>query len=175
MSEEFVDRLSTAFGNESVAKVAKRLKVPHATVRNYFQGRLPASDVLIKIARETGVSLSWLLLGVGEIYTDKRSTVNFDKLIEEKIDDLIERKLAALPAVAEMRRQENRVFDVEEAIKRFDDPQRVMNEWFQFEGRAYPSDYGVVFFRGWETFSHDDKLSAVRDAKRVLDRSLSNG
>ena len=59
-------------------------------------------------------------------------------------------------------------FDVEEAVRRLDDPQRVMNEWFSYENRTYPQDYGVVFFRGWETFSAKDKVEAVIDAKRVL-------
>jgi len=30
----------------------------------------------------------------------------------------------------------------------------------------------VVFFRGWETFTIEEKLDAVRDAKKVLDRTL---
>jgi len=57
-------------------------------------------------------------------------------------------------------------------VLRLNEPGRVMDEWFQFEGREIPSDYGVVFFRGWESFSAEDKVAAVRDAKRVLDRSL---
>jgi hypothetical protein len=63
-------------------------------------------------------------------------------------------------------------FDVESAVRKYDDPQKVMNEWFLFEGREYPQDYGVVFFNGWESLSPDDKIDAVHDAKRVLDRSL---
>ena len=57
LSRDFIDRLNTAFDNVTMADVARRLKIPHATVRNYYQGRLPASEVLIKIANETGVSL----------------------------------------------------------------------------------------------------------------------
>jgi hypothetical protein len=30
----------------------------------------------------------------------------------------------------------------------------------------------VAFFRGWETFSAEDKIAAVHDAKRVLDKVL---
>ena len=46
-----------------------------------------------------------------------------------------------------------------------------MQEWFRHAGREYPDDYGVVFFRGWEAFTTRQKAEAVRDAKRVLDRS----
>jgi transcriptional regulator with XRE-family HTH domain len=171
MNDDFVERLGKAFGGQTVAKVAARLKVPHATVRNYFLGRLPSPDVLIKIAKETGVSLNWLLMGGGTMYADVRSQVSFDQLIDERIGEFIDRRLGEISAAQAP--EESRVFDVEAAVKRLNDPQRVMNEWFSFEGREYPSDYGVVFFRGWESFSPEDKIAAVHDAKRVLDRSLS--
>lgn len=49
----------------TVAEIAQKLRVPHATVRNYFNGRLPATEILAKIADETGVSLTWLLTNKG--------------------------------------------------------------------------------------------------------------
>ena len=47
-----------------------------------------------------------------------------------------------------------------------------MRAWYGHEGREYPEDFGVVFFRGWESFTHQEKVEAVRDAKKVLDRAL---
>ena len=47
-----------------------------------------------------------------------------------------------------------------------------MSAWFTFEKREYPADYGVAFFKGWQSFTPDEKLAALTDAKRVLDRSL---
>jgi hypothetical protein len=47
-----------------------------------------------------------------------------------------------------------------------------MSEWFRHEGREYPQDFGVVFFQGWESFTESEKLDAVRDARKVLDRTL---
>ncbi|HEX3101046.1 MAG TPA: helix-turn-helix domain-containing protein, partial [Pyrinomonadaceae bacterium] len=64
-NKDFVVRLRKTFEGESMADVARRLKIPHATVRNYYLGRLPAPEVLMKIANETGVSLNWLLIGAG--------------------------------------------------------------------------------------------------------------
>ena len=172
-NKDFVERLNKAFGNESMARVARRLGVPHATVRNYYLGRLPSSEVLIKIADETGVSLNWLLLGTGDVYASRRSEIDLAMLIEEKIGEMIDRKLGekGTSASASQPPAEDE-FDVSQAVRRLDDPQRIMSEWFAYEGREYPSDYGVVFFRGWETFSPNDKVAAIRDAKRVLDRSL---
>lgn len=170
MNTEFINRLRTAFNDESMADVARRLKIPHATVRNYYQGRLPAPEVLIKIANETGVSLNWLLMGKGEMYADQNPPIDLGRFLEDKIGEIVDRKLSGTASQA--RRVTSKSFDVESAVLRLNDASRVMDEWFQFEGREIPSDYGVVFFRGWESFSAEDKVAAVRDAKRVLDRSL---
>ena len=175
MERDFIERLHKAFDNASMADVARRLKIPHATVRNYYQGRLPAPEVLIKIANETSVSLNWLLTGTGDMYAGGRPPVGLGKFIEERIVEIVDQRLAALGlgqvrdlGAADFRDE----FDVEAAVSTLGDPQRVMTEWFRFEGRECPQDYGVVFFRGWETFSPEDKVAAIRDAKRVLDRSL---
>lgn len=174
-NEDFVRRLEKAFDNQSMAEVARRLTIPHATVRNYYNGRLPAADVLIKIARESGVSLNWLLLGRGDMYVQDTSRVDIGRLIENKISDLIDEKLAAMGVLdytepaAELGTIDE--FDVHKAVRKYGDPQRVMREWFRHEGREYPDDYGVAFFRGWESFTSSQKAEAVRDAKRVLDRS----
>ncbi len=160
-----------------MADVARRLNIPHATVRNYYQGRLPAPEVLIKIANETGVSLNWLLIGTGDKYAGEAATIGLGRFLEEKIGQMIDQKLAALniEKIPDLGTIDSRdIFDVEAAVQRLDDPQMIMSEWFQYERRKYPQDYGVVFFRGWETFSTKDKIAAVIDAKRVLDRSMES-
>ncbi len=63
-------------------------------------------------------------------------------------------------------------FGLTKALAESDDPHHIMKEWFAFEGRKMPRDYSVIFFNGWETFSPDDKAEALKDAKKVLDRSL---
>jgi transcriptional regulator with XRE-family HTH domain len=159
-----------------MADIARRLELPHATVRNYFQGRMPAPEVLIKIANETNVSLNWLLTGKGELYASGAQAFDLDRIFERKIEELIDRKLAERSigvVIDDLGDVDARPeFDVGKAIREFNDPRLVMNEWFRHEGRKYPEDYGVVFFQGWETYTDDEKLDAVRDAKKVLDRTL---
>lgn len=177
MSEDFANRLKQAFDFATMAAIARRIGVPHATVRNYFRGRLPAPEVLIKIANETNVSLNWLLTGTGAMYVDYSQTVNIGKLIDTRIEQIVEQKLAErrMGEVQELGIVDDvPPFDVETALAKYNDPQRVMNEWFRYEGRKYPKDYGVVFFQGWETFSAQERLDAIRDAKKVLDRTLRN-
>jgi transcriptional regulator with XRE-family HTH domain len=68
MNKEFSQRMAQAFDYAKMSEIARRIGVPHATVRNYFHGRMPAPEVLIKIADETNVSLNWLLTGVGDMF-----------------------------------------------------------------------------------------------------------
>lgn len=177
MNEDFQYRIQRAFDFGTMAEIARRIGVPHATVRNYFGGRLPAPEVLVKIAKQTNVSLNWLLTGEGEMLVGVSPKLDIGRILEERINDIIDKRLAdheisdaddlgtvdAAPA-----------FDLEKAVREYNDPQKVMSEWFRFEGREYPSDYGVVFFKGWETFSPKVKIEAVKDAKKVLDRSLKD-
>jgi hypothetical protein len=174
-NQEFVQRLKHAFDGATMAVVAKRLGIPHATVRNYYNGRLPAPEVLIKIASTTGVSLNWLLLGRGEMFAGETGPVGLGRFIELKIEEIIERKLDQRIGRGTQHLSGADVLDdfsVEDAIASMDDPQAVMQSWFAHEGRDYPADYGVVFFRGWRSFTPEEKAAAVQDAKKMLDRVL---
>ena len=174
---EFQDRLARIFDFGTMAEIARRLDLPHATIRNYFGGRLPSPEVLIKIADATNVSLNWLLTGKGEMYAGKPKGLDIGIVLEERIAEIVDRKLAERfdpESLPPPRREEAaRPFDVHGAIERFRDPNQVMGEWFRFEGRQYPQDFGVAFFQGWESFSEDERVDAVLDAKKVLDRTLS--
>lgn len=175
MNSEFAERLKLAFDNATMAEIARRIGVPHATIRNYFQGRMPAADVLIKIGEHTGVSLNWLLTGQGPVHVTATRRVDLDRLLEERIVEVVERVLGERGVtVAEDLGSIDQppAFDVIGAIRRFGNPQMVMSEWFRHEGREYPEDYGVVFFQGWDSFTAEEKVDAVRDAKKVLDRTL---
>ena len=174
MDEQFQDRLKKMFNYASMADIARIIEVPHATVRNYFAGRLPAPEVLIKIANATNISLNWLLLGQGEMYAGKRLQLDVNRLLEEKIDEILERRLGpqTMPVQNLGNIDSRPAFDVENAIRKLSDPQKVMNEWFKHEGRKVPKDYSVIFFQGWESYSEEEKVEALRDAKKVLDRSL---
>src|SRR4051794_17049394 len=124
MNEDFVERLRRTFGNGSMAVVARRLGVPHATVRNYYQGRLPAPEVLIKIAAETGISLNWLLLGTGEMYAGDIRPMDLNSVLEAKISEMIDRRMTA--PVKDLGLVDGS-FDVRAAVEEFDEPGRVMD------------------------------------------------
>ena len=174
-NQDFVERLNRTFEGATMAVVAKRLNIPHATVRNYYHGRLPAPEVLIKIAATTGVSLNWLLLGRGEMFAGETGPVGLGRFIEHKIVEIVDRRIDERlgPQIQEIGGADvAEDFDIGAAIERNRDPQQVMREWFAHEGREYPEDYGVVFFRGWRAFSAEERIAAVRDAKKVLEQIL---
>jgi AcrR family transcriptional regulator len=175
MNEDFQLRLKQAFDGGRMSDIARRLKIPHATVRNYFTGRLPASDVLIKIARETNVSLNWLLIGVGEMYVSGERPIDLDHIFTQMIDELLDQRIGRRKETSDAgSTDEVGEFDVESALVESDDPQIVMSAWLRHEKREYPQDYGAVFFQGWENYTDEEKLAAVHDAKNVLDRSLKS-
>lgn len=175
MNNDFVERLRKLFGHASMAEIARRIDVPHATIRNYFQGRLPAPEVLIKLARETGVSLNWLLTGEGKMFAEGERPLDLGAVMEERITQIVDERLSQRlsPEVQQLGEIDLMPeFDIDAAIHAALEPQAVMRAWFGHEGREYPEDFGVVFFRGWESFTHQEKVEAVRDAKKVLDRAV---
>lgn len=167
----FSSRFRKLFEFATMSEVSKRLNVPHATVRNYYHGRLPAPDILIKIANETGVSLTWLLTGSGEMYLTAAGGRDLGRALEGLIVSIVDRRLAEIERDKKKPAKSTLGFDLDVAVRRHNDPKVILNEWYEFEGEKPPKDFGVVFFRGWETFTTDEKVEAVRDARRVLDRS----
>lgn len=160
-----------------MADVARLIGVPHATVRNYFQGRMPAPEVLIKIANHTNVNLNWLLTGVGPMFLGDVRPASFDRLLNERIGQVIDQKLAerGITPLRDLGSVDSKPeFDLTASVLGSSDPHKIMSDWFLYEGREYPADFGVVFFRGWESFTSDEKVDALRDAKKVLDRTLRN-
>lgn len=69
---EFSLRFKELFGTDNAAEIAREMKRPHNTVNNYCKGvRLPEPDILIEIANLKGVSLNWLLAGIGPKFIAK--------------------------------------------------------------------------------------------------------
>lgn len=63
----FPQRLRTAIGDTSIRAFARACGLSDAAVRQYLAGQSePTRPVLLAMARETGVSLEWLLTGRGE-------------------------------------------------------------------------------------------------------------
>ena len=80
------DRLRQAFDGATNAEVARRIDAVSGTVKPYFDGlRIPAPEILLKIARATGVNIHWLLTGEGSRRVETRNT--FSEIEEAKIQE----------------------------------------------------------------------------------------
>ena len=62
----FTDRLIEVCGTSEPAKIQRLLDISYQAAKNYLQGRMPDSNVLITIANRTPYSIHWLLTGQGE-------------------------------------------------------------------------------------------------------------
>lgn len=63
-------------------------------------------------------------------------------------------------------------FDLERSVERNGTWHDVINEWYVYEGRRPPEEIGASFMGGWDRFTKDEKLAAIRDYKLVLDRLM---
>lgn len=95
-NEDFVARLREAFEYSTMANAARKLEMKHATVRNYFHGRLPHAEALIRIGEKTGVSLNWLLFGLGEKFAADIAPQSLGSFLEVRIEEVIEKKIEEL-------------------------------------------------------------------------------
>ena len=62
----FVERFIEVCGSSQPVEIAQLLNISYQAAKNYLQGRLPDTKVLITISEETPYSIHWLLTGNGE-------------------------------------------------------------------------------------------------------------
>jgi hypothetical protein len=65
-NQEFVERLIEACGASKPTEIQQVLGISDQAARNYLEGRLPNTEMLITIAERTSCSIDWLLTGRGK-------------------------------------------------------------------------------------------------------------
>ena len=89
-NSDFVARFVEACGTSEPAKVQRLLNISYQAAKNYLQGRLPHSDVLILIAQRTSYSIDWLLTGRGKKIVDNVWTQD-TPVLTGQIEDSVRR------------------------------------------------------------------------------------
>ena len=89
-NSDFVARFVEACGTSEPAKVQRLLNISYQAAKNYLQGRLPHSDVLILIAQRTSYSIDWLLTGRGKKIVDDVWTQD-TPILTGQIEDSVRR------------------------------------------------------------------------------------
>lgn len=62
----YIERFIEVCGSKQPNEIARLLNISYQAAKNYLQGRLPDSKVLITISEKTRYSLNWLLTGEGD-------------------------------------------------------------------------------------------------------------
>lgn len=79
-AEHFGERLKTVIGKQSVASFARDCGVSEASMRKYLKtDTVPGIDSVAMIAACTGRSLTWLITGEGEPFTDNAKQKRFSE------------------------------------------------------------------------------------------------
>ena len=75
----YKERFIEVCGSSQPKEIARLLNISYQAAKNYLQGRLPDSKVLITISEKTPYSLNWLLTGEGDKFT--KTPLNQDTLL----------------------------------------------------------------------------------------------
>ena len=75
----FVERFIEVCGSSQPNDIARLLNISYQAAKNYLQGRLPDTKVLIAITEKTPYSINWLLTGQGDKFT--KDSLNQDALM----------------------------------------------------------------------------------------------
>jgi hypothetical protein len=68
----FAARFAEVCGTSEPAKIQRLLKISYQAAKNYLDGRVPDTKVLMLIAEHTPYSIHWLLTGKGEKIVGER-------------------------------------------------------------------------------------------------------
>lgn len=75
-TQKFIDRLVEIGETNQPAELAQRMDISYQAARNYLNGRLPETNVLMSISEKTKCSIHWLLTGKGEKIISARENLN---------------------------------------------------------------------------------------------------
>ena len=69
-NNDFVERLVEVCGTSKPAEMSRMLDISYQAAKNYLQGRLPDSSVLLTISERTPYSIHWLITGEGKKFVE---------------------------------------------------------------------------------------------------------
>jgi Bacteriophage CI repressor helix-turn-helix domain len=78
-NNSFTERFIEVCDSSQPVEIARLLNISYQAAKNYLQGRLPDTKVLVTISEETPYSIHWLLTGHGEKFVE--IPVNEDTII----------------------------------------------------------------------------------------------
>jgi hypothetical protein len=133
-----------------------------------WQKSVPGLENLLKIAKSGNASLHWLLTGEGERYIMPSGKFSFDDLLETRIREIVREEMhSAAAPVQEIGVVDD--FDIEAAIKKYDQPGPVLRDWYLHDHIEMPGIESTAF-SGWDKMTLDQKITELRGARSIQDR-----
>lgn len=86
--KSFSERIIEVCGSDEPARIQRVLNISYQAAKNYLNGRLPDTQVLIRIAEVTPYSIHWLLTGKGEKFSTTAETGD-TPILARQISELI--------------------------------------------------------------------------------------
>lgn len=90
---DFGQRLKEAFGNATNAVIGNKIGVSEGAVGFYVRGRVPDSEILVKIADVTNCNLHWLLTGEGKQSLSDQLDLN--EALRDMIREIVREELGS--------------------------------------------------------------------------------
>lgn len=86
--KDFAKRFAEVCGSSEPAEISRLLKISYQAARNYLEGRMPDSNVLLVIAEKTEYSLHWLLTGIGDKFVNP-AEIDEEPITAGKIREMV--------------------------------------------------------------------------------------
>src|SRR5918997_5884363 len=94
-NNDFVVRLVEVCGTSKPAEISRMLNVSYQAAKNYLQGRLPDSNVLLTISERTPYSIHWLVTGEGKKFV-KTDQEKDREIFTDEIREFVRREFLDL-------------------------------------------------------------------------------
>lgn len=163
----FGERLRRAFGNAKNAEIARKLGVTESAVKNYIEGRIPDATRLLQIKDLTNCNLHWLLTGEEQPDTAPQKVLDLDSAFRDVVRRMIKEELALTLEPAQDIGSVDE-FDLEAAVKKYDNALPVIEDWYRHEGLAPPT-FQDLRFSGWAEMSLEEKVLEVRNFRELFE------
>lgn len=143
---DFIQRFAEICGSAEPTDIARFLNIPYQAAKNYLNGRMPDSNVLVIISERTPYSIHWLLTGQGRKFVEspkEEETFQMSDQLREFVKreclELIDELLSSRTETAQSKVVVLTPDDIKEKIIKEDKPEAkpLINELTSLENAGF--------------------------------------
>lgn len=142
-----IERFIEVCGSEEPTLIKQLLKISYQAARNYLNGRLPTTEILLAIAEHTPYSIHWLLTGQGSKFAEEGRIAEAPALTAEMRASVRELCVEVFHELAESQRSagskvvtlgSNKVKSERAVEKGAGSPEKALTEYFRKDSKLPP-------------------------------------